>query len=419
MSEPIQRNVVTRGFAPCVALMMIAVGGWIGRRFRRASGRAKGRTKPQYGKGVLMTNERITLSVLALTFLMPWTLGPDASVVAAEKPAPNVPPAKSYVYTVVQQLGVDSTLPAETMKVYWAAPGKSRSEAYEGSELSGTTISSISGPGISINHTFKTYQVLPAQPSSGRMGPGFFDERLGRFAGQADRDLGTRQIGDRPARGFEIAMAKIDPDMPPGIARIWVDQQSGLPAEMEYAFEARGERCTLRLKDIRWNVELDPKLFELVAPQGYVKRPRHMPPMEEQLRSIIKALRIYVELFGDHYPKVTRVDPGRLLDEMFKKVGIDPAAPPSEQARSDHHKKILVATTGFAWLYRILVEVPDAAYYGKTVGPNDKNRVLARWRLDDGKYQAIYGDLRTETVTAESLGLDAPETDEAGSAPAE
>jgi hypothetical protein len=46
---------------------------------------------------------------------------------------------------------------------------------------------------------------------------------------------------------------------------------------------------------------------------------------------------------------------------------------------------------------------PDYAYYGKTVGPNDKNKVLLRWKLDNGKYQVIFGDLRAETVTAERL----------------
>ena len=45
----------------------------------------------------------------------------------------------------------------------------------------------------------------------------------------------------------------------------------------------------------------------------------------------------------------------------------------------------------------------DFAYYGKTVGPNDKDKVLLRWKLDDGKYAVIYGNLHYETVTAEKL----------------
>jgi hypothetical protein len=52
---------------------------------------------------------------------------------------------------------------------------------------------------------------------------------------------------------------------------------------------------------------------------------------------------------------------------------------------------------------RIRTYNPDAAYYGKTVGPSDKDKVLFRWKLDDGRYQVIFGDLRAETVTAERL----------------
>jgi hypothetical protein len=58
---------------------------------------------------------------------------------------------------------------------------------------------------------------------------------------------------------------------------------------------------------------------------------------------------------------------------------------------------------GFAWMNTIQRHNPDAAYYGKTVGPADKDKVLFRWKLEDGGYRVIYGDLRAETVTAERL----------------
>jgi hypothetical protein len=34
-----------------------------------------------------------------------------------------------------------------------------------------------------------------------------------------------------------------------------------------------------------------------------------------------------------------------------------------------------------------------ATYNGMTVGPTDKEKVLFKWRRDDGKDQVIYGDL--------------------------
>jgi hypothetical protein len=59
---------------------------------------------------------------------------------------------------------------------------------------------------------------------------------------------------------------------------------------------------------------------------------------------------------------------------------------------------------GFLQIVNIEINDTDAAYDGKTVGPNDKDKVLLRWKLDDGRYEVILGDLRSETVTAEKLG---------------
>jgi hypothetical protein len=52
---------------------------------------------------------------------------------------------------------------------------------------------------------------------------------------------------------------------------------------------------------------------------------------------------------------------------------------------------------------KIHVYKPEFAYFGATVGPNDKDKVLLRWQLDDGRYEVIFGDLRAETVTAKRL----------------
>ncbi len=54
-------------------------------------------------------------------------------------------------------------------------------------------------------------------------------------------------------------------------------------------------------------------------------------------------------------------------------------------------------------LAEIRAHNPDAAYNGKTVTAKDKDKVLLRWKLDGGRYEVLYGDLRAEIVTAERL----------------
>jgi hypothetical protein len=59
---------------------------------------------------------------------------------------------------------------------------------------------------------------------------------------------------------------------------------------------------------------------------------------------------------------------------------------------------------GPAFFYEKLVEdKKDPAYYGQTVGPDDTNKVLLRWKLDDGQYRVIFGDLHADTVTADVI----------------
>jgi hypothetical protein len=42
-------------------------------------------------------------------------------------------------------------------------------------------------------------------------------------------------------------------------------------------------------------------------------------------------------------------------------------------------------------------------YYGDSVDPQDSDAVLIQWKLSDGEYRVIFGDLREKTVSAEEL----------------
>lgn len=45
----------------------------------------------------------------------------------------------------------------------------------------------------------------------------------------------------------------------------------------------------------------------------------------------------------------------------------------------------------------------DPTYYGQTVEPGEAEKVLLRWRLDDGLYRVIFGDLSARTISAKEL----------------
>jgi len=45
----------------------------------------------------------------------------------------------------------------------------------------------------------------------------------------------------------------------------------------------------------------------------------------------------------------------------------------------------------------------DFVYHGATVTAADIDKVLLRWKLDDGNYRVIFGNLRIEDLSAERL----------------
>jgi len=51
----------------------------------------------------------------------------------------------------------------------------------------------------------------------------------------------------------------------------------------------------------------------------------------------------------------------------------------------------------------LLQQGKEAAYYGDSIDPADSNEVRMQWKLSDGNYRVIFGDLREKTITAEEL----------------
>ena len=56
------------------------------------------------------------------------------------------------------------------------------------------------------------------------------------------------------------------------------------------------------------------------------------------------------------------------------------------------------------FFYMMLVQdKKEPVYYGETVGPEDADAVLMRWKISDNEYRIIFGDLSVGNATAEEL----------------
>ena len=360
-------------------------------------------------------------AVLALLLL--WGSSPKP-VSAMERMAEQIRQAKSCKYSGVTQGPVvpEPGKPpvTETIKWtrYWLAPGSLRGEskastvppgALRGPQLLDYAFISPAGkPGIFIDHEKKTFWRQPACLGDDSS---YFDapmriQGLGEFSGQADRELGTRQINGKKARGFEIDARKMDPDSEPMPVEIWIDVESSLPVLVRFEMKWPDGPATVQMMDFEWNTPLDPKLFDPTPPEGYTNATPKPRPLEEIVGEITEALRIYADASGGHYPRVKRVLHGQAIEDQLRNMlGIAWPAGTAQESEKGNAAKLAKARPGLMGIEGIQRQNPDAAYYGNTVGPKDKDSALLRWKLDDGKYAVIFGDLRSETVTVERLRL--------------
>jgi outer membrane lipoprotein-sorting protein len=286
----------------------------------------------------------------------------------------------------------------EVGMLYWAAPGFYRMDVREGGKLITVSILIRGKPGLEIDHKYKTYKRLEPlhQPDS----PLEFLHELAKFAGKADRELPVRKIKGKEARGFEIALEKIDPDRE-GTLRVWPDPETKLPLRVEMDFP---DTCTMIMDEFAWDLPTG-KLFETEAPAKYQDETPPAWSAEDETQHIVKALKVYAKFCGGKYPQVKIVYGDVTSGRLFKAAGLSNPhnIAPREEQLTTRYGECSPARLGFAVINSIQRHNPDAAYYGKTVGPEGARKVLFRWKRSDDNYQVIFGDLRSEEVTAEEL----------------
>jgi hypothetical protein len=113
-------------------------------------------------------------------------------------------------------------------------------------------------------------------------------------------------------------------------------------------------------------------------------------------------LRQFANLAGEYPDDLDAVSLNKKAREL---IGFDIDS--LEDLADDEKTKFtdeLMSIMGPAFFYEKLVDdKKEPAYYGQMVGPDDINKVLMRWKLDDGQFRVIFGDLHVETVTPEKL----------------
>lgn len=305
---------------------------------------------------------------------------------------------------------VSSPEPIEVLGMKFEASGKSylsaeygsRSELYSNGILVSLTFTPPEGPMTVIQPLARTYMVvdmnqLESNPQR-RDHLDAFLRQLQHTGAQADRELGSANIDGVEAVGYEISGKTESSGTITGMrAELWVDPKTGLPVRylVEIPGLQAGKTLSMVYDQFEWDTPLDPKLFEPDIPANYTRLDATMPAMDET--ALINGLTRFSELAGK-YPK--ELSMGRVIGELIFTLGAkaDNGEKPDQQALAQKSLEIGAACVFYE---QLKAEGKTPEYHGKTVKPGQADAVLVRWKLPDGQWRVIYGDLRAETVPAD------------------
>jgi hypothetical protein len=222
------------------------------------------------------------------------------------------------------------------------------------------------------------------------------------------KELGTKVIDNIEVKGMEV----VDPPSVRGvygnfIGRLWVDVATEYPVRIEMDTEMGTGADTMKMfmvmDDFVWGEELDPGVFEPNIPADYTMMAEVKMPGQDEA-SALEGLRLFAEMKDGNYPSQMNVMTlTKESAEVFgKKFGAAKTKPTDEEMQQMTAKAVKFQAPVLFYT-KLARDGNDPAYYGKDVKAGDANTVLMRWKISQGAYRVIYGDLSAEDVTAEKL----------------
>jgi len=274
------------------------------------------------------------------------------------------------------------------------------------------------------------FMVMPVQKKYSRVE--FDDDLLARMKKQNNdpremvkqimrceyTELGRSVVDGIEVEGFETT----DPSFMGGMAedvtiRLWVDTTSWLPVRQELDVKVN-EQMQMQgvVYDYQWDIQVDASEFEPDIPEDFTVFPTHGMKLSLSEEAAIEGLKFFAEILerypkklnlmdlmrefeasSDREDKIENLTDGalKLTEEMEKMTEDEKTKKTMEMMRLFQSPSIFYMT--------LVQDKKEPAYYGESVGPDDGNMVLMRWKVSDDQYRVIFGDLSAEDVTAEEL----------------
>jgi hypothetical protein len=270
----------------------------------------------------------------------------------------------------------------------------------------------LQGPATTVTPITRTYAVVDTQAVGGHgpLGadsPDAFILALSKLKGEATRELGRMTLDGVDAFGYEIAGQLLGLGSADGVrSELWVDAKTYLPvrcvAEIPVPEIAGGKGGVLQLvyDQFEWDTPLDPKLFVPDIPADYTRVDAKAPAPDEA--TLIKGLGNYAELAGKYPPALNA---STMVTDFSAAVANRMASAMARGEKAPDQKELMQKAveigSGISFYQKLAREGHSPEYHGKTVKPGQADAVLLRWKLTEGQWRVIYGDLRVDTISAE------------------
>jgi hypothetical protein len=214
------------------------------------------------------------------------------------------------------------------------------------------------------------------------------------------KQLGRDKINGIDVEGIECTGPGIMGGMfEDGTARLWVEIGTDFPVRLEIEGIVSGGQMEMSMvmDDFQWNVDLDPALFVPDIPSDYTGQEMKTEANEG---TAINALHLFAELTDGRYPSslafMTLMK--EVSEVLTKKYGIKLVV------KQDEYTSAIQNILPVGSFYAQLVGAEkEAVYYGDTVTAENPEAVLLRWKVSDGVYRVVFGDLSAGNFSAEEL----------------
>lgn len=240
----------------------------------------------------------------------------------------------------------------------------------------------------------------------------FYDPRelVEEFMKYEYTKLGRSKINGIEVEGIECrdpgiargAVAEIAGEMIGNVvARLWAAVENDLPVKFQIeVFSKDGEKALdVVTYGYQWDIKIDPREFEPDIPDDY-KLVADVELSADE-KSVVEGLAFFAEYASGRYPSdMSAMTMSRELRAgLLATFGGEPPWPP----KPGEEKRVFGLEMAIRFCAELVMEDKDFAYYGDKVTVEFPHAVLMRWKIEDGKYRIIFGDLTARDVSAGEL----------------